>query len=166
MRNCFKPLMACVDEGFTYLFDVALAKTPFSRNLKSLRRARGLSQQKLAQEVGLKRSNIASYETGTVEPNAANFLRIAYFFDADPALLLELELSDHPVLTTDNHQRQEDILEMLSRFSSKTNDADKVAQGFREYLLLHPKQEKTGNLKAVLDILERIVAINKRFMGH
>jgi transcriptional regulator with XRE-family HTH domain len=113
--------MACVDEGFTYLFDVALAKTPFSRNLKSLRRARGLSQQKLAQEVGLKRSNIASYETGTVEPNAANFLRIAYFFDADPALLLELELSDHPVLTTDNHQRQEDILEMLSTCSCIQN---------------------------------------------
>jgi hypothetical protein len=55
---------------------------------------------------------------------------------------------------------------MLSRFSAKTNDADKVAQGFREYLLLSPEQEKTGNLKAVLDILERLVAINKRFMGH
>lgn len=158
--------MACVDEGFTYLFDVALAKTPFSRNLKSLRRARGLSQEKLAQEVGLKRSNIASYETGTVEPNAANFLRIAYFFDADPALLLELELADHPVLSTDNNPQQEHLLEMLSRFSSKTNDADKVAQGFREYLLLSPEQEKTGNLKAVLDILERLVAINKHFMGH
>jgi transcriptional regulator with XRE-family HTH domain len=158
--------MACVDEGFTYLFDVALAKTPFSRNLKSLRRARGLSQQKLAQEVGLKRSNIASYETGTVEPNAANFLRIAYFFEADPALLLESELSDHPILNPENNQRQDNLLELLSRFSAKTDDAGKVAQGFREYLLLTPEQEKAGNLKAVLDILERLVAINQRFMGH
>lgn len=155
-----------MDEGFTYLFDVALAKTPFSRNLKSLRRARGLSQQKLAQEVGLKRSNIASYETGTVEPNAANFLRIAYFFDVDPALLLESELPDQPILNPENNQRQDQLLEMLSRFSAKTNDADKVAQGFREYLLLNPEQKKTGNLEAVLDILERLVTINQHFMGH
>ena len=155
-----------MNEGFIYLFDVALAKTPFSRNLKSLRRARGLSQQKLAQEVGLKRSNIASYETGTVEPNAANFLRIAYFFEADPALLLESELSDHPILNSENNQRQDHLLELLSRFSSKTNDVDKVAQGFREYLRLTSEKGNSANLNAVLDILEGLVDINKRFMGY
>ncbi|MEQ8702385.1 MAG: helix-turn-helix domain-containing protein [Phaeodactylibacter sp.] len=143
-----------------------MAKTPFSRNLKSLRRARGLSQQKLAQEVGLKRSNIASYETGSVEPSVVNFLKIACCFEVPPSRLLEAEIEDHPVLNSKNTPQQEHLVTLLSQFSLQTTDAHKVAQGFREYLRLSSGQGQSTELTAVLNILEHLVSVNQQFMGH
>lgn len=50
------------------------------QNLRSLRRRFNLSQEELAQKVGLNRGNIASYENGTAKPKICNLLKLSHIF--------------------------------------------------------------------------------------
>lgn len=51
-----------------------------SSNIKFLRKQRKLSQQQLADDLGVKRSNIAAYETKNVEPRLALINEMANYF--------------------------------------------------------------------------------------
>ena len=51
-----------------------------SSNIKFLRKQRKLSQQQLADDLGVKRSNIAAYETKNVEPRLALINEMAMYF--------------------------------------------------------------------------------------
>ncbi|PPK87561.1 DNA-binding XRE family transcriptional regulator [Neolewinella xylanilytica] len=51
-----------------------------SSNIKFLRKQRKLSQQQLADDLGVKRSNIAAYETKNVEPRLALINEMALYF--------------------------------------------------------------------------------------
>ncbi|WP_168797567.1 helix-turn-helix transcriptional regulator [Neolewinella litorea] len=51
-----------------------------SSNIKFLRKQRKLSQQQLADDLGVKRSNIAAYETKNVEPRLALIHEMANYF--------------------------------------------------------------------------------------
>lgn len=62
-------------------------------NLRYLRRQRKLSQEELAQQLGLNRGNIASYENGSAEPKLCNLLKIAKYFEIS---LLDLTQHDLP----------------------------------------------------------------------
>ena len=62
------------------------------QNIKFLRKLRGMSQRELAERIGLKRNNIASYEAGIVEPSAVTFIVLAKFFEVDPVDLLTRRL--------------------------------------------------------------------------
>lgn len=50
-------------------------------NLKSLRTARGLTQQQLADSVGISRVNYTRYETGASSPDYETLIKIADFYD-------------------------------------------------------------------------------------
>lgn len=52
----------------------------FATNLKILRTAKGLSQQQLADTIGVTRSSIGSYEEGRAEPKLDCLKEIAQFF--------------------------------------------------------------------------------------
>ena len=49
-------------------------------NMRCLRKRMGLSQEDLANKVGLNRGNIASYEKGTAEPKLCNLLKLSSLF--------------------------------------------------------------------------------------
>ena len=55
----------------------------FNNQLKMLRQERGLSQQGLADEVGMSKSSINMYERGEREPGIETVKRIADFFNVD-----------------------------------------------------------------------------------
>lgn len=55
----------------------------FNNKLKMLRQERGLSQQGLADEVGMSKSSINMYERGEREPGIETVKRIADFFNVD-----------------------------------------------------------------------------------
>ena len=46
-----------------------MKKIRFSENLKSLRESAGLTQEKLAQEIGVNQRTISAWERGICEPN-------------------------------------------------------------------------------------------------
>ena len=55
----------------------------FAHILKSLRNERGLSQQALADQLGIKRSTIGNYEQGTRSPDMETLEAIADYFNVD-----------------------------------------------------------------------------------
>lgn len=59
----------------------------FSDTLQRLRRERGMSQQQLADMMGLTRSAVGMYETGKREPDVDTLRRFADFFHVDMNML-------------------------------------------------------------------------------
>ncbi|PHI20349.1 hypothetical protein CEQ90_07735 [Lewinellaceae bacterium SD302] len=65
-----------------------------ARNLRLLRKRMGLSQQDLAEKVGLNRGNIASYESATAEPKICKLLRISNLFGVSTHDLTRYDLAE------------------------------------------------------------------------
>lgn len=65
-----------------------------SSNIKCLRRRKGVSQEELAQQIGLNRGNIASYENGTAEPKICNLLKLSRIFGVSISDLTMKDLQD------------------------------------------------------------------------
>lgn len=55
--------------------------TMIGQNLKKLRGFQKLSQQQLANDIGINRSTLADYETGVSEPNIVTLNRLSEYFD-------------------------------------------------------------------------------------
>lgn len=66
----------------------------FPQILKALRKARGLTQDDLAQELGLTRKSVINYENGQREPNARAIVALEQYFGVTAAALLGLEDAD------------------------------------------------------------------------
>ena len=56
--------------------------------VKELRKEKGLTQQKLAKEVGISRSAIAMYETGECDPSSEMLKTLSIFFDVSTDYVL------------------------------------------------------------------------------
>lgn len=88
----------------------------FAENLYRLRKAKGLTQQKLADELKITRSTLASYEQGKAYPHHKNLQNFADYFHVDmnelisggssPALTPDEQthLTKYRLLDTDNQQ--------------------------------------------------------------
>ena len=63
----------------------------FEEKLIQLRKRKGLSQEELADKLGVSRQAISRWETGTVLPDADNLLRISELFDVSIDCLLHDE---------------------------------------------------------------------------
>lgn len=64
----------------------------FTRNLKALRIRRDLSQQQMADAIGVKRSTYSSWENGYSEPALQHLLRIQHFHQVGVDVLLGASL--------------------------------------------------------------------------
>ena len=53
----------------------------FGKKLKELRTEKGLSQQKLGEELGFCNQTISFWESGNREPDLDTLVQIAHFFD-------------------------------------------------------------------------------------
>lgn len=63
--------------------------TTFSQNLKKYRKLRKMTQQQVANELGLERSSYTAYETGKNEPCLSTLLRISEVFQVSVDELLK-----------------------------------------------------------------------------
>jgi transcriptional regulator with XRE-family HTH domain len=135
-------------------------------NLKFLRRLKGLSQQKLAEAVQLKRNNIASYESGVVEPKAIVFLRLAAYFQVVPVTMLTQDLSLSPlnqlqVEEQPNMPSSEMMLTELEAFIKETADMQKLVDGFVELKKFKIAHHQEGNYPDdLIDILSHLLKVN------
>lgn len=68
-------------------------KNLFAGNLKYLRKAKGLTQDQLADKIGVNRAMIGSYEEGRALPKVSSIQDIAYYFDVTLDSLIGSELS-------------------------------------------------------------------------
>ena len=66
-----------------------MGRTQFSRNLKALRQFYGMSQEGLADAIGVARSTISSYERGVNEPDWGTVNILANYFGITEKNLME-----------------------------------------------------------------------------
>jgi len=146
--------------------------THFGKNLRFLRRLKGLSQSKLASQTGMSRNNIASYESGMVEPNGANFLKVCSYFSVDPRDMLENILSETPIESTAHHRPTDGVVgnylsDHMSQFVVQTNEMTKILEGYKTYYDLRrsdDSKESHRDLYATMDdllsLLESLIKSN------
>lgn len=99
----------------------------------------GVSQNSLADFVGLSRNNIASYESGVVEPKAVNFIKICEYFNVPPMDMLSRDFEESPLepLDVDNNdanQVNSYLNDRIEDFVSQTNDMTKVYEGYSAFM--------------------------------
>ncbi len=63
-------------------------------NLKHLRKSKGLTQEKLAGKIGVKRSLVGAYEEGRTEPRMQTILNICHYFEIDLDSLISIDLQN------------------------------------------------------------------------
>jgi transcriptional regulator with XRE-family HTH domain len=61
----------------------------FGRRLRTLRKQRNLSQHELAQQTGMRESEISRYERGRRDPQLTTILRLARGLEVAPGELLD-----------------------------------------------------------------------------
>lgn len=151
------------------------APSLFARNLKLMRTMRGVSQQKLADALHLKRSNIASYEAGIVEPSAERFLTIARYFEVTPITFATEDLSQNPsdhLPSSSPILETEEISQKLDTLVLKTMDLQKVIEGFKIFYEVKKKNASdnadllslSNDFENLLGILENLLETNWNFI--
>ncbi len=140
--------------------------TSFGKNLKYLRRLRGISQTELASQLALKRNNIASYESSIVEPNVSNFLKICTYFAVSPSTMLSVNLAEQPIISGPENSESEYLQSKVDDFTKQTNEMTKIYEGYSALKELKKEEansesnilEKT--LDDLLDLLKNLIKNN------
>lgn len=65
-----------------------------NENIKFLRKQKGLTQEQLAEKIGIKRSLLGAYEEGRAEPGLHNLQQFSRVFEISADLLISEKLSD------------------------------------------------------------------------
>lgn len=151
-----------------------------SHNIKHLRKLNNLSQEELAAKLGIKRSNIAAYESKNVEPRLRIVLELARLFDLSVKSLIEKKLEDgveFPKFNNKQFQNTSSSQQLdiegntdVSMFIDKSIKIRKVLEGFKAFYTF--KKNNINNLtadkeKLIFDIdnfvqlMEHLLAYNE-----
>lgn len=71
-------------------------KIILGENIKNLRKAKGLSQEKLAEIIGLERDSLSSIETGRSFTSSEVLANLANYFNVEISLLFKSGYIEHP----------------------------------------------------------------------
>jgi transcriptional regulator with XRE-family HTH domain len=91
----------------------------FNERLKYLREQRNISQQDLADRLGVTRSTVSAWEAGINEPVLKTFVEIATFFNVSTDYLLSLEKSLNIDISELNEDDKATMLNLLNRLKQK-----------------------------------------------
>ncbi len=114
----------------THLYTLLMARKPrqvsvFSRNLRRLRKERGLSQYDLAELTGMSQRMVHHYETSVSEPPLSKLELLAKALKVRPADLLEM---------ADEQDESEDALRFDTRSLKKLRDILELPPNDRSFL--------------------------------
>lgn len=151
-----------------------------AHNIKYLRKLNKFSQEELAAKLGIKRSNIAAYESKNVEPRLRIILEIARLFDLSVKSLIEKKLEEgiaFPKFNSDNslkakNTQQLDIVdnEDVSNFINKSIKIRKILEGFKAFYTfkknninkINPDKEKLlFDIDNFMQLVEHLLAYNE-----
>lgn len=109
---------------YVLISDEVIAVT-FGERLKQLRESRHISQQKLADSLGVSQSAVASWETDSREPNFAMIKRVASYFCVSFTSLMPTEESGNDlVLQVADSMHQNPKLRILFDRSRYLTESD------------------------------------------
>ena len=163
----------------------------FAKNLKYLRRGKGLSQEEFGKLVGLNRGNIASYEKQTAEPSIMNLSRISKYLNIDLGDLIDKDLSvkneiirqidDRGEFTYSNDKVAEEVLmdtivdhqNKLEQFRKRSDEMARILDGFKQFHKFRMENSEgisddvrklAMDYEKLLDVLEDVLSTNKHMM--
>ena len=89
-------------------------------NLKLLRRSSGISQQKLAETLGISQQSINQYENHSVEPDIETLSRMADFFETSIDFIVGRTTVRRPIEKTEAYYLNADESELVDRYRALT----------------------------------------------
>jgi transcriptional regulator with XRE-family HTH domain len=158
-----------------------------AKNLRFLRRRRNVSQSKFAEEIGLTRSNIASYELGKAEPSASNLAKIARYFNINMLQLIEADLEaigayeDASVVPFGSNVKKDlskllsEQAETLRKLRGKATELDQIIQGLKGFFRMRmasfvevtPEMQSLANdFENLMSVNEELINLNSRLMAY
>jgi transcriptional regulator with XRE-family HTH domain len=96
-----------------------------SNNLKYLRKKINLTQEQMAQQIGIKRSLLGAYEEGRADPRISNLLKFSEIFDLSVDQLIGTDLSKEKEQGGEGTEKSEGQLRVLSITVDK-NDHENI----------------------------------------
>lgn len=109
----------------------------FAFNLLELRKSSGLTQQELADRLGISRSAIGNYEKGIREPDLETLEKIADFFNLDMGKLVG-KYNVNKAIYASYHileNMTEDEIKCLRDFKNLNKDGKKALKNYLYFLL-------------------------------
>ncbi|WP_449460397.1 helix-turn-helix domain-containing protein [Streptococcus suis] len=98
----------------------------FGKNLSRLRKEKGLTQDELAQIIGVQKAAISKIESGTSYPTFSNLDKIAEFFNATPNQLFgtptQIELENSIYKTDEYSEKAKIILSAIEKMEEVKNN--------------------------------------------
>lgn len=149
-----------------------------AKNLRFLRRRRNVSQSKFAEEIGLTRSNIASYELGKAEPSASNLAKIARYFNINMLQLIEADLEeigayeDATVVPFRGNVKKDlsklltEQAETLKKLREKAVELDQIFRGMKGFFRMRMAsfEEVTPQMQSLANDFENLVSVNEELI--
>lgn len=126
----------------------------FSERLKELRKEKQLTQQKLADDLGVNRVNITRWEKGNIEPNLETLSLIASYFNVSTDYLIGIE--DNPPI---DHLKELDsksieIYELIEKFYNEIEP--------RIYNVLEKLNNQEIKCEDISEVLNKIIFVSRR----
>jgi transcriptional regulator with XRE-family HTH domain len=112
------------------------SKIFLANNIRCLRKKLSLSQEELANKIGLNRGNIASYEKGTAEPKICNLLKLANFFKVSLLDLTKRDIQNGlPAQQVNNGNAvlSTDAVKVLDKFNKNAVELQEVLDSLHCY---------------------------------
>lgn len=163
-----------------------------AQNLRFLRKKLGLSQQALAEKIGLNRGNIASYEKGSAEPSAQNLLKVSTFFKVDLVDFIDKNLAEAENQDAEGgeslsnegaagqmlgkeHLKQfvrglgskENVLNSIEALAQRSMDMGKIIEGFKQFheLRINRIDEVSKPMQILLVDYERLIDVSEEILA-
>ena len=123
-------------------------------NIRCLRKRQGLSQDELAQKIGLNRGNIASYEKSSAEPKICNLLKMSKLFEVSVRDLSEEDLSNEQLLAKAKEAyrlQHPDQFQHLAQFKEEAGSIESYLQGIHTCCLfkMNAMQDTSSDLEVL-----------------
>ncbi|MDH3246315.1 MAG: helix-turn-helix domain-containing protein [Saprospiraceae bacterium] len=150
-----------------------------AKNLRFLRRRRNVSQSKFAAEIGLTRSNIASYELGKAEPSASNLAKIARYFNINMLQLIEADLEaigayeDASAMPFGSNVKKDlskllsEQAETLRKLRGNATELDQIIQGLKGFFRMRMASfdEVTPEMQSLANDFENLMSVNQELIN-
>ena len=165
-------------------------------NIRYLRKQLGLSQEKLADLLGLNRGNIASYEKGIAEPRIENLIKMMQIFKVEVKDLVEKDLTGIAKLNNEisslkeNTKYSENLVkrekerllkklvnrdERIQQFVQHSEEMNKILEGFKVFHQFKMNNGRTisedvkkiaDDYEKLLEVMEAMLETDKKMISY
>lgn len=139
------------------------------KNIKYLRHQAQLTQESLAQSIGLNRGNIASYEKGAAKPSIENLQQLSQFFQVDLVDFIEKDFEETGISRLQT-KLTESVVKKEQHAGTKSEQIQslrKMVQGYEKVhqYYLHRYQQISRIVNRLIKDHERVLDLSRELLN-